>query len=198
MLFNSNISKEEINSYPLCEINGKITIVDNAEQISDAVEELRQTKIIGFDTETKPNFRKGVSNKISLLQLATAKHCFLFRLKMLGPNNQLKELLEDKHVMKVGLSVHDDFLSLNQWMKVSPQNFLELQIYAELFGIDDKSLQKIYAIIFQKKIPKNQQLSNWEAPELTEAQKMYAARDAWACLEIYNELKNSLKHNIIK
>ena len=189
MLYQSKIEKSIISTLPPCDIVGEIIVVDRKEDVEAAIEDLKQCPLIGFDTETRPSFRKGESNTISLLQLATDKRAYLFRLKKIGPNQQLKELLESEKHMKVGLSVHDDFHSLNRWMSCRPKNFIELQKYVKAFGIEEMSLQKIYAIVFNKKISKRQQLSNWEAETLTPAQQQYAAIDAWACRDIYYKLK---------
>ena len=189
MLYQSKIEKSLISTLPPCDITGEIIVIDRPEDVATAVDNLKQCTLIGFDTETRPSFRRGESNTISLLQLATDKRAYLFRLKKIGPNQLLKDLLESEEHMKVGLSVHDDFHSLNRWMPCRPKNFIELQKYVKAFGIEEMSLQKIYAIVFNKKISKRQQLSNWEAEELTPAQQQYAAIDAWACRDIYYKLK---------
>ena len=189
MLYQSKIEKSLISTLPPCDITGEIIVIDRPEDVATAVDDLKQCTLIGFDTETRPSFRRGESNTISLLQLATDKRAYLFRLKKIGPNQLLKDLLESEEHMKVGLSVHDDFHSLNRWMPCRPKNFIELQKYVKAFGIEEMSLQKIYAIVFNQKISKRQQLSNWEAEELTPAQQQYAAIDAWACRDIYYKLK---------
>lgn len=193
MLYQSKIEKSDISTLPPCDITGEIIVIDRSEDVTAAIEDLKQCPLIGFDTETRPSFRRGESNTISLLQLATEKRAYLFRLKKIGPNQLLKDLLESNDYLKVGLSVHDDFHSLNRWMPCRPNNFIELQRYVKAFGIEEMSLQKIYAIVFHKRISKRQQLSNWEAEELTPAQQQYAAIDAWACRNIYYELQRKIK-----
>ena len=193
MLYQSKIEKSDISALPPCDITGEIIVIDRSEDVATAIEDLKQCPLIGFDTETRPSFRRGESNTISLLQLATEKRAYLFRLKKIGPNQLLKDLLESNDYLKVGLSVHDDFHSLNRWMPCRPNNFIELQRYVKAFGIEEMSLQKIYAIVFHKRISKRQQLSNWEAEELTPAQQQYAAIDAWACRNIYYELQRKIK-----
>ena len=190
MLYQSKIEKSTISTLPPCDITGEIIIIDRPEDVAAAVDDLKQCSLIGFDTETRPSFRRGESNTISLLQLATDRRAYLFRLKKIGQNQLLKELLESEDHMKVGLSVHDDFHSLNRWMPCRPKNFIELQKYVKAFGIEEMSLQKIYAIVFNQKISKRQQLSNWEADQLTPAQQQYAAIDAWACRNIYYRLQS--------
>ncbi|MBR5238755.1 MAG: 3'-5' exonuclease domain-containing protein 2 [Paludibacteraceae bacterium] len=192
MLYQSKIEKSVISTLPPCDIVGEIIVIDRPEDVAAAIDDLKQCPLIGFDTETRPSFRRGESNTISLLQLATDQRAYLFRLKKIGPNQLLKDLLESEEHMKVGLSVHDDFHSLNRWMPCRPKNFIELQKYVKAFGIEEMSLQKIYAIVFNKKISKRQQLSNWEADQLTPAQQQYAAIDAWACRDIYYELQHKV------
>lgn len=193
MLYQSKIEKSDISTLPPCDITGEIIVIDRSEDVVAAIEDIKQCPLIGFDTETRPSFRRGESNTISLLQLATEKRAYLFRLKKIGQNQLLKDLLESNDYLKVGLSVHDDFHSLNRWMPCRPNNFIELQRYVKAFGIEEMSLQKIYAIVFHKRISKRQQLSNWEAEELTPAQQQYAAIDAWACRNIYYELQRKIK-----
>ncbi|MFI3296100.1 MAG: 3'-5' exonuclease [bacterium] len=193
MIYPSHIDKEQVIQLPPCSIVGQIKIIDKPSEVKDAVKELYKCSLIGFDTETKPSFKRGETNSISLLQLATEECAYLFRLKMIGENEDLKKLLEDKNKMKVGLSVSDDFRSLIQWMKCKPTNFIELQRYVKAFGIEEMGLQKIFAILFNERISKRQQLSNWEAVQLSPAQQQYAAIDAWACRNIYITLQNKVK-----
>ncbi|MDO4190263.1 MAG: 3'-5' exonuclease [Bacteroidales bacterium] len=178
-----------ISTLPVVATNCQIFVIDTPELVEPALSDLQNGDLIGFDTETKPSFRKGERNTVSLLQLSNSKRCYLFRLQMLGQDERIKNFLENPEIKKVGLSVRDDFRALSRWMNVAPTNFIELQYYVKAFGIEQMSLQKIFAIIFQRKISKRQQLSNWEAPALSEAQQLYAATDAWACREIYYELR---------
>ncbi len=183
------IPKDVLHTLPPLEYTGGIAVVDTVEQARVALRELRRYKMIGFDTETRPSFKKGHTHKVALMQLATDDFCFLFRLNRLGISDALKEFLEDDTVTKVGLSVHDDFNVLRRSCPdLAPQGFIELQSYVKRFGITDISLQKIYAIVFGQYISKNQRLTNWEASELTPHQQCYAATDAWACLKLYRYL----------
>lgn len=145
--------------------------------------------MVGIDTETRPSFVKGQTHKVALLQVSTREICFLFRLNMIGMPDSLVNFLENPAIIKVGLSLKDDFMALHKRADFSQQSFVELQEYVNAFGIQDKSLQKIYAILFGKKISKSQRLTNWEADVLSDAQKRYAATDAWACYNIYELLK---------
>ena len=148
---------------------------------------------VGFDTETRPSFRKGVVHKTALIQISTLDECFLFRTCKIGIPEALNEFLSNPGITKVGLSLHDDFKIMSKFANCNqPAGFIDLQEIVGKFCITDISLQKIYAILFGEKIAKGQQLSNWEAPELTAAQQNYGAVDAWACLKIYNHLKDGL------
>lgn len=182
------ISKEEIASLPIEEFPGRIITIQTEAEAAKAVDYLLGFDKVGFDTETRPSFRKGQHYKISLMQISTEDTCFLFRLNYIDMPDSLKNLLKSKEILKIGLSLRDDFGAIRKRTNVEPANFLDLQGYVGQFGIEDASLQKIYAILFNKKISKGQRLSNWEADVLTESQKKYAALDAWACLKIYNLL----------
>lgn len=182
------ISKEELTRLPIEVFEGKIVLVDKPEQVKEACEVLAKADVIGFDTETKPSFKKGVSHKVSLLQLSTDDICFLFRLNKVGMPSLVMDILNNPAIKTIGLSLKDDFAALRKIGPFQPANFIEIQALAKKYGIEDMSLQKIHAILFQKRITKGQRLSNWEADTLTDAQQMYAAIDAWSCLKIYREL----------
>lgn len=182
------ITKDELAELETEVYDGKIHVIDRADQVSDAVGKLSTADALGFDTETKPSFKKGKTNKVALLQLATEDECYLFRLNKIGYPKELEELMCDDNIKKIGLSLRDDFSALSKRTGNRPQNFVDLQQFVDGYGIEDNSLQKIYAIVFNKKISKRQRLSNWEAEELDAAQQSYAAIDAWACLRIYNHL----------
>ena len=184
------ITKEEVEELPMEKFEGRIFVLTNEKDANRAVAYLERYPVLGFDTETRPNFRRGRRNKIALVQLSTEDTCFLFRLNRMGFPASLKKLLGNADVKKVGLSLRDDFGAIRKRTEIKPENFLDLQPYVGQFGIEASSLQKIYAIMFQKKISKGQRLSNWEAENLTEPQQRYAALDAWACLHIYKQLNN--------
>lgn len=188
----TNITKAQIAELPIVKTTGDIVVVKTDKEADYIVSQLMQETVLGFDTETRPSFVKDVRYKVSLLQLATQDTCYLFRLNFIQEHEGLKKILESSEIKKIGLSVHDDFMSLNKWMRVYPKNFIELQKYVGAFGIEEKSLQKIYAIVFSEKISKRQQLSNWEAPILSPQQQTYAAIDAFACREIYLELQKQV------
>jgi len=173
---------------PIERFDGKIMVIDHPDKVQDALSYLSSQPALGFDTETKPAFKRGQDHKVALLQLATEETCFLFRLNQIGYPDGLEAIMSDPGIRKIGLSLRDDFAAIRKLSARKPENFIDLQLFADKFGIDDNSLQKIYAILFGRKISKHQRLTNWEAPELTPAQQSYAAIDAWACLRIYNHL----------
>lgn len=184
------ITKEEISELPVEEFTGRIIVIDNLPDVEKALRYLSLFDAVGFDTETRPSFIKGKHYKISLMQISTDEACFLFRLNRIGIPEALGKFLSNEEVMKIGVSLHDDFHAIQKRADIQPGNFLELQDFVKQYGIEDASLQKIYAIIFNKKISKKQRLTNWEAYTLNEAQQQYAALDAWACLKIYNKLQS--------
>ena len=183
-----SIDKHVINEMPRVTFPGRIHIIDAVSQVKSAVNALRTSSIVGFDTETRPCFKRGERHSVALLQLSSETDAFLFRLNKTGIPAPLQQFLEDSTCMKVGLSTTDDFHQLARVSDFHPAGFVELQQLVKQYQVTDQSLQKIYAILFQQKISKGQQLTNWEAPQLTDAQQRYAAIDAWACLRIYHSL----------
>ena len=159
----SKFDKKLIPALPRVLFEGRIFVIQTESEASKAVDYLLTSPILGVDTETRPSFRKGMTNKVALLQVSTDDTCFLFRLNRIGVTDSVKRLLQDKNVLKVGLSLRDDFASLHKREDFEPHAFLELQDYVKSFGIEDMSLQKLYANIFGQKISKGQRLSNWEA-----------------------------------
>ena len=185
-----SIEKEKINEMPLAEYSDRpIYVVDTMSQVNAAVAHLRKHALVGFDTETRPSFKRGEHHKLALIQLATPSACFLFRIsKLKSIPLKLKEYMEDERCVKVGLSTHDDISQMQRVNKMQPARFIEIQQLVKQYRITDLSLQKIYAILFGQKISKSQRLTNWEADALTPSQQRYAAIDAWACIDIYNRL----------
>ena len=195
-MYQAKIDKEIVKDLPIAQTDCQIELIDSPDEVDKAVKYLLRSKVVGFDTESKPSFTKGKSNKIALMQISTQKRCFLFRLQMIGKNQRLKEFLENENIKKIGIAIHGDLRNLRVWSKFEPKNFVDLQNIVGDYGIEELGLQKIYAIVFGKKISKSQQLSNWEAKILNRAQQIYAATDAWACRQIYLKLtKNKTARN---
>lgn len=185
----TKFDKKSINSLPRILFPGKIVLIDKAEDTEEAVNFLLSQPILGVDTETRPSFSKGRGFQVSLLQVSTHDVCFLFRLHLTGITPAIIRFLEDKTVPKVGLSWHDDLLQLHKRAEFKAGYFIELQDEAKKFGLQDMSLQKLYANLFHQKISKAQRLSNWEANDLKESQALYAATDAWCCINLYEEFQ---------
>lgn len=184
----NKFEKQLISSLPVAEFTGRIEVVLSASEAERAVNFLLSQPILGFDTETRPSFKRGFQHKVALLQVATEDICFLFRLNHIGLAPSIVRLLEDATLPKIGLSWHDDINSLQKLGPFKTGHFIDIQHYVQDIGIEDMSLQKIYANLFGQKISKRQQLSNWEADVLSDKQKIYAATDAWACINIYKEI----------
>ena len=186
------IDKAALAQLPAEQFTGRIEIIQTLDRAVKAVKFLMDQPLVGFDTETRPNFRKNDNHKVSLMQLSTPDICFLIRLNRVGLFPELKEFLESEKVTKIGLSTKDDFHMLNRLAPIEPKGFIELQQLVKNYGIGEASLTKIYALLFGKRISKAQRLSNWEAVELTLAQQRYAALDAYACLRIYSQLLGAM------
>ena len=188
-MFAENLTNNEVNELPLYQFGGGIFVIDTFEKLDYYLPLIQEQNILGFDTETRPSFKKGVVNPVSLLQLTTTTQAFLIRINKIGLPEEIKEVLANENILKVGLAIKDDIKILKEINEFTPANFLDLQDYVGSFGIEARSLKKITAIVLNKRISKSQQVTNWEREELTEAQQLYAATDAWACLQVYNTLK---------
>ncbi len=184
----NKFDKEEIQSLPQVLFSGRIIVITTDKMAEKAVNSLLNNDVLGVDTETRPVFRKGQSHQVSLLQVATRDTCFLFRLNILGITPAIKRLLENTKAKMIGLSWHDDMLALHKRAHFKTGLFIDLQDIVGELGIEDLSLQKLYANIFHKKISKRQRLTNWDCDILSDKQKEYAATDAWACLKLYDEI----------
>ncbi len=186
--YRENISHEEIKELELEWFKGKIILIDSIEKYRSVIPWLQNSKVVGFDTETKPTFKKGRKNKVSLIQLSDNKIACLFRINKIGIPDELASLLADPDVIKCGVAVREDIKLLNGQKNFVPAGFIDLQKFVKDYGIESSGLKKLSAIVLGKRISKSQQVTDWEAKELSEAQMIYAATDAWVCLEIYKEL----------
>ncbi len=187
-MFKKSITKEELAELPLRWFEGDIHVIDKYSQVNDVVNYLSKQKIVGFDTETRPSFKKGNVNSVALLQLSTNNDAFLIKINKLGLPESIVEILENPDIVKPGVAIHDDIKALQEIKKFEPAGFIELQDYVKELGIESFSLKKLAAIVLGFRISKSQQLSNWESARLTKAQKIYAATDAWTALNIYRKL----------
>lgn len=182
------IPKEQLAEMPLVEFADPITIIDTPAHAREVLARLSSEPIVGFDTETRPNFRKGQNHQVALIQISIPGESYLFRICRFGLIREMIDFFENPDVTKIGLSLKDDFHNLHKYAEFMPAGFIELQQMVKDYAITDTSLQKIFGILFGERISKGQRLSNWEAESLSPAQQHYAAIDSWACLKIYNHL----------
>jgi ribonuclease D len=193
--FKSKITKEEMELLPRQKFTGEIFYIDSLASMNEFLPELYNEKVLGFDTETRPTFKKGRSNQVALLQLSTSRQAFLFRLNKTGLTGQLIDILINPSIIKAGVAIHDDLAGLKKLVPFQPEGFVDLQEYVKEFGIEDNGLKKLAANILGFQISKRQQTSNWELEILSEAQNEYAATDAWVCYEIFSVLQKIKRYN---
>lgn len=191
MAFRHTIDNDTVATLPAARFPGRIVVVETNEQAEEACLELQRHTMIGFDTETRPSFRAGVSYKVALLQLSTEDVCYLFRLSQIRLSNSIIKILGSKQIIKVGADVTGDIRSLHALRHFHADGFVDLQVEASRWGIEEKSLRKLSAIVLGERVSKAQRLSNWEATILTEQQQEYAATDAWICTRILRTLESS-------
>ncbi|MGD0755233.1 MAG: 3'-5' exonuclease [Bacteroidales bacterium] len=189
-MYKENITVEELAEHELSWFKGEIVLVDNLKTFYEVIPRLLASDMLGFDTETRPTFKKGRKNSVSLIQLSTGDLACLFRINKIGIPDELADLLSDPSVVKAGVAVHDDIRFLKGVRKFTPQGFIDLQNFVKDFGIQSSGLKKLTAIVLGFRISKRQQVTDWEAGQLTEAQQIYAATDAWVCHQIYKRLVN--------
>ena len=193
-MYKENITAEELAEHELSWFKGEIVLIDNLKTFYKVFPRLLKSDLLGFDTETRPTFKKGKKNSVSLIQLSTEDLACLFRINKIGIPNKLVDLLSDPAIIKAGVAVHDDVRFLKVVRKFTPEGFVDLQTLVKDFGIQSSGLKKLAAIVLGFRISKRQQVTDWEAEQLSEAQQIYAATDAWVCHQIYKKLVNgSLK-----
>jgi ribonuclease D len=186
--YRENISVDEIKELDLSWFEGEILLIDSMEKFFAVVPRLRKSKLLGFDTETKPSFKKGRKNRVALIQLADNKTAFLFRINKIGIPDELARILSDPEIIKSGVALHDDIKILSAIKKFEPAGFIDLQTFVKNYKIESSGLKKLAAIVLGFRISKRQQVTDWEAAQLSEPQIIYAATDAWVCYQIYNKL----------
>ena len=195
-MFVKSITPQEIEKLEYASFPGKMYVIDSVgSEFNRAISYLRSQKIIGFDTETRPCFAQNQPRYgVALLQLSGPGKAFLFRINKMGMHRRLCNLLADPKIVKVGAAVHDDIRGLQKLREFTPGGFVDLQKIVSEYGIRDKSVKKMTAIILGFRISKTQQLSNWEAENLSDSQCSDAATDAWVCREMYLHLMRSEKN----
>ncbi len=188
MAYQSTIDNETVALLPAARFEGRIVVVDSEEAVEAACNDLQRYNMVGFDTETRPSFRAGVSYKVSLLQLSTPEVCYLFRLCNIRLSNPILKILGSHRIIKVGVDITGDIRSLHALRHFKADGFVDLQNEASRWGIEEKSLRKLSAIVLGQRVSKAQRLSNWEAGILTDQQKEYAATDAWVSMHILERM----------
>ncbi|MGC1392299.1 MAG: 3'-5' exonuclease [Bacteroidales bacterium] len=189
-MYKENITVEELAEHDLSWFKGEIVLIDNLKTFYEVFPRLQGSNLLGFDTETRPTFKKGRKNEVSLIQLSTGELACLFRINRIGIPDELADLLSDPSVIKAGVAVHDDIKFLKGIRKFVPEGFIDLQDFVKDYGIQSSGLKKLAAIVLGFRISKRQQVTDWEAKQLSEAQQIYAATDAWVCHQIYKKLIN--------
>jgi ribonuclease D len=192
-MYQNEISKEEVAALELIQYEGPIHLIDSREVFDVAIKEIEKEPLLGFDTETRPSFKKGKVYPASLIQITSLEQAWIIRVSRIAYPPALLELLSCESPLKIGLGLQDDLRRLRADFQFEPRGFLDLQHYVEAFRIDEKGLKKISGIVLNRRISKSQQVSNWDADVLSEAQLRYAATDAWICLKIYHSLRASIK-----
>lgn len=189
MLFVKEISKEQLNELPLIKYEGKVEVVDSPSRLNKALEEIRAFDAVGFDTESKPTFRKGEYNHVSLIQFAVPEKVYLVRINKTGFTTQLQSFFSEKHPLKVGISIRDDIKDLQKLAYFTPGSVIDLNTVAKTLEVQHAGVRKLTAVFLKGRVSKTQQTTNWERDQLTSRQIRYAATDAWVCLEIYHKLQ---------
>ena len=186
------ITPEEINSLPLKTFQGKTYVISEAEKLPKILKEIEKHDVVGFDTETRPSFKKGQVYQVALLQLAIPGKVFLIRINHTGVTEEVAKFFENENVAKVGVGIRDDLKALRKFREFLPANCYDLSLIAKQVGLQVESVKKLTALLLGFRISKSAQTSNWEAQSFTQKQIEYAATDAWVCLELYLKLKDLL------
>lgn len=174
---------------------GRIHLINSDTELQSAANKLMFATEFGFDTETRPSFKKGEVYKVALLQLATETDAFLIRLHRVTQFSLFKSIFESESILKVGVAIRDDIRQLQKTFSFVPKNFVELQTVAKSKGLENFGLKGMTEEVLQQSLSKASKITNWEARELTDQQLMYAATDAWVGLKIYQKLSSGNYQN---
>lgn len=183
-----NISNEEMLLLSLRAYSGKVILIQTAEELDAAVKTIQNVEILGFDTETRPSFKRGEFYKVSLVQLATPDAVYLIQIQKSGLSESFAKIFSNPNIIKAGVAIRDDIKGLQKFRRFHPEGFVDLSLVAREKGIGVESVKKLTGLLLGFRISKSAQTSNWEMPTLTDKQIEYAATDAWVCLEIYKKL----------
>ena len=191
-MYEKSITKEALQDLPLLKFEGEIVVIENSADLKKAIEECEKYSIVGFDTETKPTFKKGEYNPVALVQLSLENTAYLIRINKTGITHDLIRLFENPNIEKLGIGLRDDIKDLQKMKSFAAAGFVDLNECAESLEMESIGARKLSGIFLKSRISKNQQVSNWENPKLTPSQMTYAATDAWICLEIYEKMQELL------
>jgi ribonuclease D len=164
-------------------------VVGVPHELAQAMAEIRQESVLGFDTETRPAFRPGESYLPALAQLATERAVYLFPLQRLDCSAALRELLSAERIVKAGVGLADDLRQLRKSFAFTEKAMVDLGAAARAQGMERSGVRTLAAAFLGFRIPKGSKTSNWAAARLTPQQVAYAAMDAWACRELYLKFK---------
>ncbi|MDH4090822.1 MAG: 3'-5' exonuclease domain-containing protein 2 [Cyclobacteriaceae bacterium] len=190
----TNITADELNLLPLKAFSGKVSVITESTRLSGVLREIERHDVVGFDTETRPSFKRGQIYNVALLQLAIPNKVFLIRMHQTGLPEEIISIFQNDDIIKAGVAIRDDIKALQKINRFQPASFIELSAMARASGLQVESVKKLAGLLLGFRISKSAQTSNWEAPTLTEKQLEYAATDAWVCLEIYRHLKHKYLH----
>lgn len=190
--FDRRMSKDEINSCPIVRWTGIVHVVRTREELVAAIRKLADESLLGFDTETRPAYRKGESYLPSLLQLACETDVFLFQLKHLGLAKPLRNILADPAIVKAGVSLNYDIRELKKISHFKAAGFVDLGILARQVNIKNHGLRGLAAVLLGFRVSKGAQTSNWAKDILTPQQIQYAATDAWVGRKLYQAMKEQI------
>lgn len=179
------ISKAEINELPLLAWEGPIELIETIPQVEEAVQLISKEKILGFDTETRPSFKRGEYYPPALIQLATEERVFLIRLSKTKCLKALHPILENPDIIKCGVGIKDDVKELREFSDFEARGFFEISELTIKLGYENRGLRALAALLLGGRISKAAQVSNWAREELDQKQIKYAATDAWISRQIY-------------
>lgn len=187
-VYYTNIEDDYVKALPVLTFPGTINIIDHQSGLEAVRSILKNESVLGFDTETRPSFKKGQFHHVALLQLSTVEHAVLIRTNKVRLPRFILDILEDEKIIKVGVAIKDDINCLNKISPFTPAGFIDLQQFVKQYGIEDNGLKKLVANIMGFRISKKSQTSNWEQEVLSREQLEYAATDAWVCRQMYEIL----------
>lgn len=182
---NYSITKAEINEKPLLEYTGSYSLIRSDEGLQEVLADVKAETVLGFDTETRPAFRKGESYLPSLLQLGGESHVWMFQLQKLSDLKPLFAVLADPKIVKTGVAIKRDVQELKDLEPFEAAGFKDVGKMAEKLMFRNTGLRPLSALLLEGRISKGAQVSNWATDVLSQKQETYAATDAWISRKLY-------------